>query len=176
VETVAAVSILGALMVLTVAPHPASAKLRGTVYDPPTGYQGALGGSWSIALEQYRLDETVRRLVPNATYQGEQLVDCFPHHGPLEAQLMGLFHSSVNILPGWCPAVGAAGRAEIRSRNVAQLVDMATNERLDVSVLMQHLAQLDPRLVRFARLRVGIESVQVAVIDFPAAAGPQYRP
>jgi hypothetical protein len=174
--TVAAAAILGALMVLTVAPNPTSAALRGTVFDPPTGYQGALGGSWRPALDAYRLEEAVRRLVPNATYQGEQLVECFPHNGHLEAQLIGLFHSSINNLPGRCPAVGSVARAEIRSRDVAQLVDMSPNERLDVPVLMRHLAQLDPRLARFATLHAGPDSVQVAVIDFPAAGGPQFHP
>jgi hypothetical protein len=174
--TAAAVAILGALMALTVAPNSTSAKLPGTVFDPPTGYQGALGGSWRTMADDYRLEQAVRRLVPNATYQGEQLVDCFPYPSPLEAQLIGLFHSSVNTLPGGCPNLGPAARAEIRSRNVAQLVAMAPNERLDLPLLMQHLAQLHPRLVRFASLHSGTESVQVAVIDFPAADGPQYHP
>jgi MFS family permease len=176
VGTAAAVAILGALMVLTVAPNPTSAKLPGTVFDPPTGYQGALGGSWRTAADDYRLEQAVRRLVPNATYQGEQLVDCFPSSGLLEAQLIGLFHSSVNTLPGGCPNLGPAARAEIRSRNVAQLVVMTPNERLDVPVLMQHLAGLHPRLARFASLHSGTESVQVALIDFPAADGRQYHP
>jgi hypothetical protein len=171
----AAVVMLGAVMVLTVAPNP-SARLPGTVFDPPTGYQGALGGSSRTALEDYRLAQAVRHVVPNATYQGEQLVDCLPHISALGLQLIGLFHTGINYLPGRCPTVGPRDRAEIRSRNAAQLVAMAPNQRLDVPVLLEHLAHLHPRLVRFAHLHSGTQSVQVAVIDFPAADGAQHHP
>jgi hypothetical protein len=174
--TAAAVVILGAIMVLTVAPRPTSAKLRGIVFDPPTGYQGALGGSSRTAIADYRLEQAVRQVVPNATYQGEQLVDCLPHISALGLQLIALFHTSINWLPGRCPTVGAVARAEIRSRDVAQLVAMAPNQRLDASVLLKHLAELHPRLMRFARLHAGTQSVQVAVIDFPAAAGRHHPP
>lgn len=174
--TAATITILGAIMVLTVAPNPPAAALPGTVFDPPTGYQGALGGSSLTAVDDYRLEAAVRRVVPNATYQGEQLVDCLPHPSSLGTQLIGLFHTSINVLPDPCATVGPLARAEIRSRNVAQLVAMTSNERLDVAALMQRLAQLHPRLVRFASLHSGTESVQVAVIDFPAAHGPQYHP
>jgi hypothetical protein len=115
-------------------------------------------------------------VVPNATYQGEQLVDCLPHISALGLQLIGLFHTGINYLPGRCPTVGLRDRAEIRSRNVAQLVAMAPNQRLDVPVLLKHLAHLHGRLVRFARLHSGTQSVQVAVIDFPAADGAQHHP
>ncbi|HTU95497.1 MAG TPA: hypothetical protein VMF14_06620 [Solirubrobacteraceae bacterium] len=169
-------AVLAAVMVLTVAPHPASARLAGTVFDPPTGYQGALGGSAQTAVDDYRLLEAVRRVVPNASYRGEQLVDCLPHPSSLGLQLIGLFHTSINYLPGRCPAVGPAARAEIRLRNAAQLVAMAPDQRLAVRVLLRHLAALHPRLERFASLRSGTESVQVAVIDFPAADSPRSHP
>jgi hypothetical protein len=169
---VATAVILAAIMALTVAPDPTVRTLRGAVSDPPTGYQGALGGSSRTAVADYRLLQAVRRVVPNATYQGEQLVDCLPHPSPLGLQLIGLFHTGINYLPGRCPTVGPAARAEIRSRHAAQLVAMAPNARLDVAVLMRHLAALHPRLVRFASLRFGTESVQVAVIDFPPATTP----
>jgi hypothetical protein len=174
--TAATVAILAAIMVLTIAPNPTSAQLPGTAFDPATGYQGALGGSSRTAVDEYRLAAAVRRAVPNATYQGEQLVDCLPQPSYLGLQLMALFHTAINLLPGRCPTLDAAARAEIRSRNVAQLVAMTPNERLDVPVLMKHLADLHPRLVRFANLRSGTDSVQLAVIDFPAAHGPQYHP
>ncbi len=174
--TVATVAILSVIMVLTVAPKPSSAQLRGTVYDPPTGYQGALGGSWQTAADDYRLEEAVRRVVPNATYQGEQLVDCLSDYGSFGTQLVSLFHASINYLPYPCLTLGAVARAAIRSRNVAQLVAMTTDGRLDVPVVMRRLARLHPRLLRFASLRSGTESVQLAVIDFPAADGPQYHP
>jgi len=176
VGTVAAVAILGAIMVLTVAPNPTAAGLPRTVLDPPTGYQGALGGSWRTALDDYRLEAAVRRVVPNATYQGEQLVDCLPRPSSLGTQLIGLFHTSINDLPGRCPAINPQALSEIRSRNVAQLVVMTPNQRLDLSVLMGHLAALDPSLVRFVSLHAGRESVQVAVIDLPAAAGRVWQP
>jgi hypothetical protein len=172
----ATIAVLSAITLLTVAPRPATARPSGTVYDPPTDYQGALGGSWRTAADDYRLEAAVRGVVPNATYRGEQLVDCLPRPSVLGTQLMALFHTSVNILPGRCPNLGRVASAEIPSRDVAQLVAMAPNGRLDTNSLMQHLAHLHPHLVRFARLRSGTESVQVAVIDFPAAHGSQDHP
>jgi hypothetical protein len=173
---VAVLAIFGAITALTVAPNPTSADPPGTVFDPPTGYQGALGGSSRTVVEDYRLEAAVRRLVPNATYAGEQLVDCLPGSSGLGTQLIGLFHTSINHLPGPCPAIDPQARAEIRTRNVAQLVAMVPDGRLDVAVLIEHLAQLHPRLARTASLRSGAESVQVAVIDFPAADGPDHHP
>jgi hypothetical protein len=169
----AAVVVLGAVLALTVAPHPASARLPGTVYDPPTGYQAALGGSWSLYEDDYRLEQEVRGVVPNATYTGEQLVDCLPRASGLGLDLIALFHTGINYLPTPCPYINPAALAELRSRHVAQLVAMAPNGRVHVSALLGFLIPLHPRLVRFVRLRAGSQSVQVAVVDLPAAA--RYR-
>ena len=193
-----ATTVVASVLVLTVAPSPAQAQLPGTVFDPPTGYDHALGGSSTVAIEDYRLEAEVRRLVPNATYRGEQLVTCLAASSPpgtnqsgtgsggtgrFGMQLIGLFHTSINALPSSCPDISAAAIAEIRARNVAQLVAMdptgshPTGFRpLDVGELLSRLAPLHPRLARFADLRSGSQMVQVAVVDFPAAAGPDHRP
>jgi hypothetical protein len=172
VGTVVAAGVLAATLVLTIAPNPSTQTLRGAVYDPPTGYEGALGESWQTGLDDYRLEAAVRKIVPNASYQGEQLVDSLPHPSPLGLQLIGLFHTGINYLT----SLGSTAQAEIRSRNVAQLVMMAPNQRLNVPILLLELAPLHPRIARFASLRSGTQSVQLAVIDFPAANGPRYRP
>jgi hypothetical protein len=57
-----------------------------------------------------------------------------------------------------------------------QVLKVQGREGLDLPVLTQHLAPLHPRLARFANLHSGTQSVQVAVIDFPAAEGPQHHP
>jgi hypothetical protein len=172
----AALAIIVALLALTVAPGTSSAMLPHTVFDPPTGYQGALGGSSGMLIEDYRLEQEVRQAVPNATYQGEQLLDCVSGYSSFSRSLVGMFHNSINDLHDRCPRVGERGFRKIRRRDVAQLVYMTPNKRLRLRILMKHLAPLHPRRVRVTRLRSGTESVQVAVITFPAALGRHHHP
>jgi hypothetical protein len=127
-------------------------------------------------VDDYRLEAAVRQAVPNASYTGEQLIDCLQRRTELGDDLVALFHNAVNYFPGPCSALGRGPRREVRHRDVAQLVAIAPQGRLDVRPMLARLAGLHPRLTRLLELRSGVASVELAIIDFPAAAGPRHRP
>ena len=175
-EVLGGLALLCAVMVLTVAPSQHHGHLQGTVYDPPTSYAGAFGGRSGRLVDDYRLEAAVRRAVPDASYRGEQLVDCLQTRNTLGDNLTALFHTAVNYLPGPCSDLGAGARRTIRRRDVAQLVAMAPHGGLDVDAVLARLAGLHPRVTRLTELRSGVASVELAIIDFPSAAGPHRRP
>jgi hypothetical protein len=172
---IAAVAVLAVLLALTVTPNQSAASLPGTVFDPPTGYQDALGGSSRTLVDDYRLEQEARHVIPNATYHGEQLLDCVSGYSSLSREMVGMFHNSINDLHDRCPRVGVRGMRKIRRRNAAQIVYMTPDRHLRLRQLMEHLAPVHPRIARVARLRSGSESVQLAVIDLPAALGPHHE-
>ncbi|HET9719378.1 MAG TPA: glycosyltransferase family 39 protein, partial [Solirubrobacteraceae bacterium] len=78
ISATALIVLIGATLVLTVAPRRAHAALANTVYDPPPAYATALGGNGGYYLDQYLVTSRVPMFVGPPAYAGEQLLTWWP--------------------------------------------------------------------------------------------------
>jgi hypothetical protein len=163
-SVVGLVIVLGAALVLTVAPSKPHPVFKGTVADPRPPYALALGGNDTAYVDEYKVVTEVPGFVGHASYRGEQLLTWGPSNefGPLLGP-MGLYHAGFNLLSGSFPVLGS-GAAKIRNRVVAQVLIMSlTGRHLDQAV--RSLAQFHPVVVRRATLRAGSYRLRVVLVD-----------
>jgi hypothetical protein len=161
----------GAALVLTVAPTPAHAPLSGTIFDPPTMYASALGGSAAPLIDYYRLTSDVPGFIGPAAYRGEQLLTCWSaanagataEHGE-NLSVVGLFHGSYNLLPGYCPDISAQGIEDIDQRHAAQLL-VISESPMNLPLLLSRLAPLQPKIVRETVLHSGRYHLDLWLVD-----------
>lgn len=163
----ATTAVAAAILLLTVAPSPPHPSLPGTIYDPATNYDQALGGDARPLVDDYRLEHAARRWVPNATYRGEQLVTCTTStSSTLEMDIAGLFHASDNLLPGTCPDLSPAAVDTVGRRKAAQLLVISTHP-IDIATTLNQLRPLGAVLARHTHLHAGPAGCWLWLIEVP---------
>ncbi len=160
------VVLLGAILVLTVAPIPGHPQLEGIACcDPPPAYAASLGGNAAPNIDQYRATVQLPAFVGNATYRGEQLLTWWPE--PQSVALLGpigIYHSRFNEVPGGFGELRPAGRAWIVQRKPAEILLLGTTEH-DFARSLRSLQDFDPVLVKTGVLRSGSVAFHVWLID-----------
>ncbi|MEA2638572.1 MAG: hypothetical protein QOE18_1629, partial [Chloroflexota bacterium] len=157
--------IAGGLLVLTVAPIPAHAKLPGTIFDPDPAYATALGGDDSLAVSLYIVTADIPGFVGPATYSGEQLLIWWPRDeqqqilGPI-----GIYHAFFDSIPGNLGALSVPGRQMIEQRKPAQVLLLSFTGK-DFAQSLTALSPFHPELVRAGILRSGSVALHVWLID-----------
>jgi hypothetical protein len=148
--------LVGALLLLTVAPVPAHRRLPGvSPYTPLPNYTGALGGSATKLIDTYQVVSEIPRFVGPPAYRGEQLLMCVPPaQDPAAIEAIGIYHSGFNLVPGPCPAISRAGIRAIERRKAAQILVMSLHP-LDITTALRSLSSLHPSLVRHRVLSDG---------------------
>jgi tetrahydromethanopterin S-methyltransferase subunit C len=157
--------IAGSLLVLTVAPIPAHAKLPNTIFDPAPAYATALGGDDSLAVNLYVVTADIPTFVGPATYSDEQLLIWWPRD---EQQLIlgpiGIYHAFFNSVPGNLGALSVPGRQIIEQRKAAQILLLSFTGQ-DFAQSLAALSPFQPALVRTGILRSGSVALHVWLID-----------
>jgi hypothetical protein len=155
----------GSLLVLTVAPIPAHAKLPNTIFDPAPAYATALGGDDSLALSLYVVTADLPAFVGPATYSDEQLLIWWPRDeqqrilGPI-----GIYHAFFDSVPGNLGALSVPGRQIIEQRRAAQILLLSFTGQ-DFAQSLTALSPFQPTLVRTGILRSGSVALHVWLID-----------
>jgi hypothetical protein len=166
------VAIVGLALVLTVAPYPRHPVLPGTIYDPPTGYASALGGSATLLIDNYRITSEIRAFVGNATYKGEHVLTCLRTHDSLTDSALGVFHSGFDQLSNSCPRIDRrAALALIKQRRAGQVLAMS-ERKMRIRILLRELAPLQPFVVRSTVLRSGRQRLHLWLIEIPRYLRP----
>jgi hypothetical protein len=157
--------IAGSLLVLTVAPIPAHAKLPNTIFDPAPAYATALGGDDSLAVNLYVVTADIPAFVGPATYSNEQLLIWWPRDeqqrilGPI-----GIYHAFFDSVPGNLGALSEPGRQIIEQRKAAQILLLSFTGQ-DFAQSLTALSPFQPMLVRTSILRSGSVALHVWLID-----------
>jgi hypothetical protein len=156
---IALIGIMGSLLVLTVSPWVNTLTL-----DPTPQYAGALGGSATYLIDEYRVSAAIPSFVGNPTYQGEQLLMWCPagEIGPLMEEI-GMFHAGFNLLPTGLPAFSAVDAAVLSTRRPAELLLLGT-ESTGFAQALTALGPYRPTLVRTTVLRQGPVTVHLWLI------------
>jgi hypothetical protein len=157
--------IAGSLLVLTVAPIPAHAKLPNTIFDPAPAYATALGGDDSLAVSLYVVTADLPAFVGPATYSDEQLLIWWPRDeqqrilGPI-----GIYHAFFDSVPGNLGALSVPGRQIIEQRRAAQILLLSFTGQ-EFAQSLTALSPFQPALVRTGILRSGSVALHVWLID-----------
>lgn len=162
---VALALIAGGLLVLTVAPIPAHAKLPNTIFDPDPAYATALGGDDTLAVNLYVVTADLPAFVGPSTYADEQLLIWWPRD---EQQLIlgpiGIYHAFFDSVPGNLGALSVPGRQIIEQRRAAQILLLSFTGQ-DFAQSLTALSPFQPTLVRTGILRSGAVALHVWLID-----------
>jgi hypothetical protein len=151
--TAVTIVILGAGLVLTVAPIPHHPPLKNVShYDQPTNYRDALGGSATHMIAVYRVESEVPGFVGNSAYPSEQLFIWHPSRqfSALEADI-GLYYAGANEIPAF-PNLTTAGRHLLDTSRPAEILLMSTTGA-QFPVAFKSLSAYEPVRDRTAVLR-----------------------
>ena len=164
-----AVVVLGATLVLTLAPAARHGLLPGTVQrtapDPVPPYADALGGYATDYIEEYGAAAKLPAFVGPPAYRGEQLLTWWPT-GDIGRLLdeVGMYHAGFNHLSLSFPQLDSLGVEKIKSRRAAQVLIMGFSEdQFDQAV--GSLAAFEPVVVRRGVLSYGSYHVHVWLVD-----------
>jgi hypothetical protein len=160
------VAIVGAALVLTVAPRGSMPQLLGVVDDPPQLYASTLGGSDAFALDEYKVTSELPAFVGQPAYKGEQLLMWWPFNelgyllGPI-----GIYHANFDTVHGATFGVlGAAGKQELATRRPAQILLLSRTGQ-HFSGAVRQLRPYQPTVVRRAVLSDGGYRIHIWLID-----------
>jgi hypothetical protein len=156
---VALTAMIGAALVLTVAPVPAHQRLAGTFLgtaDPPPAYATALGGSAAVYIDAYRITAELPIFVRPATYQGEQLMMWWPVSEPgfPYEEYAGMYHAMFNSLRSDPGDLTGFDRLILAQRRPAELLLFASSAR-SFPAALRALRPYRASLMRTATLRSG---------------------
>ncbi len=167
----AVVGIVGVVLVLTVAPSPNHKLLVNTAYNPPTGYDTALGGNANELVDDYRLISGIHAFTGKATYRGEQVLTCWTSADQELMDAIGQFHAAFNLLPGYCPDLGPADARMIRFRRPAQIL-VVSETPVRIHVMLRHLAGLGAFVARSEVRRAGPYDLRLWLVEIPRYLAP----
>jgi hypothetical protein len=161
----AVVLILGAALVLTVAPPTPHTGLVNTVYDPPPPYAQALGGNDTAYVAQYKVISELPGFVGPPKYRGEVLLTWEPRSqfGELLGP-MGMYHNAFTWVSQTFPLLNRAGARQIKSLRAAQVLLMSLSGR-GFAQAVRSLARFDPVVVRHSILQGGAYRLRVWLVD-----------
>jgi len=162
------VVLVGASLVLTVAPEPPHAPLRHVAIEPPSApaYAAALGGSDTLLVDEYQVTAEVPGFVGHAAYPGEQLLTWWPHDetGELIGPI-GIFHSGYNAInPRAFPELIPAARARIEFRRPAQVLLMSVTGA-GFPQALRSMARFSPVVVHRGVLSDGTFHLHLWLLD-----------
>jgi hypothetical protein len=161
------VGVLGANLLLTVAPVEHPPPLVHVVDDPIPTYPMSLGGSATESIDQYQVITELPGFVGHPAYKGEQLLMWWPWRqlGQLLSAI-GIFHANFDSVHGAFPALTIAGQFTINQRRPAQILLMDLRGKGFKAAFRQlALHGYRPRIVRSGALRDGGYAVHVELID-----------
>jgi hypothetical protein len=171
----AVLAVTGSLLVLTVAPSPVHAPLKGMARaaDPAAAYSTALGGSASRLIDWYQVSADLPSFVGNATYRGEQLLMWFPYDASgVLTEPVGIYHGRFNALPSNPGVLTVPDVAMLATRRPAEILLLSTTGAMFQSAFA-YLGPYRPVLVRTGVLRDGQAMLHVWLIVLRAfAANP----
>ncbi|MGB9113240.1 MAG: hypothetical protein WCF24_10995, partial [Acidimicrobiales bacterium] len=161
------VGLLGADLLLTVAPSTHRPQIVHIVDDPIPTYPMALGGSATEFVDEYQVITELPGFVGHPTYKGEQLLIWWPFRQlPHLLSPIGIFHSNFNSVHGAFPILTVPGQYTINHRRPAQILLMdLTGGGFKVALGQLELHGYRPQIVRSAVLRHGSYAIHVELID-----------
>jgi Dolichyl-phosphate-mannose-protein mannosyltransferase len=159
------VGLLGANLLLTVAPQERVPHFVNAVDDPTPTYPMSLGGSATLSIDIYQVITELPGFVGHPTYQGEQLLVWWPLYelDPLISAI-GIFHADFDSVHGGFPQLTTEGAYTIRHRHPAQIL-LINRKGKGFTEAVRQLRPYRPRVVRSAVLRDGKYSIHVELID-----------
>jgi hypothetical protein len=157
-------TIVGAILVLTVAPSPLHPVPPNTTGDPAPAYASALGGSSAAYIDAYRIATALPHFAGLATYRGEQLLMWRPHSSGPSYDYAGMYRGISNSLPSRePPLLTVKDRLFVKARRPAELLVFGIPPRSFPRALRE-LAVFRPTLVRAGELRAGSLSLHVWLV------------
>jgi hypothetical protein len=161
----AVVVMVGAALVLTVAPRVPHGPLLNTVYDPPPAYSKALGGNDTAYIAEYAVVSKVPGFVGPPAYQGEPLLTWEPQSqfGDLQGP-MGLYHNAITLVSDTFPVLSPNGARKIEAWHAAQVLLMSLTGQ-DFAKAVRALARFQPVVVRRRILSNGWYHLHVWLVD-----------
>ena len=156
---------IGAALVLTVAPPRAHGPLANTVYDPTPAYAAAVGGNDTAYVAEYRVLSELPGFVGHAAYRGEVLLTWEPESefGDLQGPL-GLYHNAFTWVSLTFPVLNHDGARQIEGTRAAQVLIMSLTGH-DFAQAVRSLAHFQPVVVRRAILSHGWYHLHVWLVD-----------
>ena len=165
-------TIVGAILVLTVAPIPQHRPPPNTVWDPAPFYGAALGGSFAAYIDAYRIATALPHFVGPPTYRGEQLLMWRQRSSGPTYEYAGMYRGVSNSLPSRNPPyLSAKDRRSLKARRPAELLLFDIPPGSFPSA-MRALAAYQPTLVRAGDLRAGPLALHAWVVRL----GVYYHP
>lgn len=149
-------ALVGAVLVLTVAPVPRHLPLPDTAISTPyPAYSAALGGSAATYIDSYRIATALPLFVGPAAYRGEQLLTWWPllTTGPY-TEYGGIYHDWYDALPSPPPNLIAKDRWKLKTRRPAELL-LFDSSAASFPTALRELAAYHPTLLRTGELRAG---------------------
>jgi hypothetical protein len=150
-------ALVGATLVLTVAPIPPHPRLPGTLsahVTPPPPYASALGGSATVYIDRYRIAAALPFFVGQPAYAGERVLMWWPS-GNAYVEYAGVAErGAINTLPGKPPDLTADDRKVLGRRRPAELL-LFDSSAASFPAALKQLADWRPVLVRSGVLSAG---------------------
>jgi hypothetical protein len=161
----AAVVMIGAALVLTVAPPTPHGPLANTVYDPIPSYPKALGGNDTAYVAEYTVVSELPDFVGHPAYRGESLLTWEPRKefGDLLGP-MGLYHNAITWVSETFPVLSPNGVRKIERWRSPQVLIMSLTGR-DFAQAVRSLARFHPAVVRRGVLSHGWYHLHVWLVD-----------
>jgi hypothetical protein len=161
------VGLLGANLLLTVAPEEPVPQMVGAVDDPNPTYPQSLGGSATQSIDEYQVITELPGFVGHPAYKGEQLLMWWPWDelGRLLSPI-GIFHANFDTVHGDFPVLTIEGLYTINHRRPAQILLMDLKGAGFKGALRQlELHRYRPKVIRSAVLKDGSYAIHVELID-----------
>jgi Dolichyl-phosphate-mannose-protein mannosyltransferase len=164
---VALAGLTAAVLVLTVAPIPRHAQPAGTLpasVDPPPAYASALGGSYGLLVDNYRI-ATQLPLVAGKAYQGEQLLLWWPvsNQGFPYREYAGMYRGLANSVQSDPPVVSHWDRRILSGRRAPEVM-LLDSTAASFPTAIRGLHRYRPVLLRSVTLRSGPLVLHVWII------------
>lgn len=160
------VVLLGGSLILTTAPYQHHAPLQGVIDDPVPAYAGALGGSDTKLVDQYRVAADLPQFVGNSTYPSERLLMWFPiAEDKALAQIIGIYHANFDSFTSSPPDLTAADRALLLQRRPAEILVFNV---ANFPATLRALSAYDPTLLRKTVLTSGSYALHAWLISLGA--------
>jgi 4-amino-4-deoxy-L-arabinose transferase-like glycosyltransferase len=158
------VGLLGANLLLTVAPEYRIPAFPHVVADPTPTYPMSLGGSATLNVDVYQVITELPGFVGHPTYKGEQLLTWWPWYelGPMVSAI-GMFHADFNSVHGSFPELTEMGVYTIRHRHPAEILLMSLKGR-GFKKAVRQLRPYLPRVARAAVLKDGGYAIHVELV------------
>ncbi|MGA8296583.1 MAG: glycosyltransferase family 39 protein [Acidimicrobiales bacterium] len=180
------VGLLGANLLLTVAPEThvptmenvvdnpiqaypivlgGNATMKNVVDDPIPTYSMVLGGNATPSINQYQVICELPGFVGHPSYKGEQLLMWWPWRElPQLLSAIGIFHADFNSVHGGFPDLTTAGTSTINKRKPAQILLMDLRGG-GFKQAARQLAPYRPKVIRSGVLRDGGYALHVELVD-----------